>query len=168
MRRDAGTGAYPNVRHRPKRHTFLQVGCGLPPASGHSIAATVKPSGRPKRPRRVLVVDDDRDTAQIFAALIEAMHHEAVYVTNPLNAIEVVRSFRPDIAFLDLSMPNIDGYALAQIFRGMPELGGLALVAVSGHDEPKDRERSRQAGFDAHVGKPLDAALLESILEQFR
>lgn len=124
-------------------------------------------SDRPKRSLRVLVVDDDRDTAQIFAALIEAMHHEAAYVTDPLKAVEVARAFRPDIAFLDLGMPNIDGYALARIFRGMPELSGLALVAVSGHDEPKDRARSRQAGFDAHVGKPLDAPLLESILAQF-
>lgn len=115
----------------------------------------------------MLVVDDDHDTAQIFAALIEAMHHKAAYVTDPLKAIALARTFRPDIAFLDLGMPKMDGYALAQAFRAMPELSGLALVAVSGHDEPRDRARSRQAGFDAHVGKPLDAPLLESILAQF-
>lgn len=122
---------------------------------------------QPKRSRRVLVVDDDADTAQIFAALIETMQHQAAYVTNPATAVEVARSFRPDIAFLDLGMPNLDGYALARILRAMPELSGLALVAVSGHDQPQDRTRSRQAGFDAHVGKPLDTPLLESILAQF-
>jgi CheY-like chemotaxis protein len=159
----------------PLHDKFLQVGTNLRPAGPDSIAGlrrggecrTVKQSDRPQRSRRVLVVDDDRDTAQIFAALIEAMHHEAAYVTDPLKATGVARSFRPDIAFLDLGMPKIDGYALAKMLRAMPELGALALIAVSGHDQPQDRERSRRAGFDAHVGKPLDAALLESILAQF-
>jgi CheY-like chemotaxis protein len=123
-------------------------------------------SGQPKRARRVLVVDDDHDTAQIFAALIEEMRHQAAYVTNPARALDVARAFRPDIAFLDLGMPKIDGYALAKLFKAAPELSGVALVAVSGHDQPQDRARSRQAGFDAHVGKPLDTPLLESILAQ--
>src|SRR5512142_1516001 len=95
----------------------------------------------PHRARRVLVVDDDADTAMTFAALIESMQHHAAYVTRSVEALGVARAFRPEIAFLDLGMPKLDGYALAQMFRAAPELGTIALVAVSGHDQPKDRER---------------------------
>lgn len=121
----------------------------------------------PHRARRVLVVDDDADTAMTFAALIESMQHNAAYVTRSVEALGLALAFRPEIVFLDLGMPRLDGYSLAQMFRATPELSAVALVAVSGHDQPKDRERSRQAGFDAHVAKPLDAQLLESILIQF-
>lgn len=120
----------------------------------------------PQRPRRVLVVDDDSDTAAMFAELLRAMRHHAVHVTNPLQAVEVAQAFRPEVAFLDLNMPKLDGYALARMFRGTMEFSGLKLVAVSGHDGAKDRRLSRQSGFDAHVAKPLDTALLESILAQ--
>jgi CheY-like chemotaxis protein len=123
-----------------------------------------KPSGRS---RKVLVVDDDADTAETLGVLIRLMGHEARCVTRSSDALDAAKSLHPDIAFVDLGMPKIDGYALAQLFRATPELKQIVLVAVSGHGRPEDRARSRHAGFDAHVLKPVDAALVESILAQF-
>lgn len=117
--------------------------------------------------RRVLVVDDDADMAETLAMLLRLMGHEARCVTRSTDAIDVAKSLRPDIAFVDLGMPKIDGYALARMFRETPELRETALVAVSGHGRPEDRARSRHAGFDAHVVKPVDPPLMESILAQF-
>ena len=117
--------------------------------------------------RRILVVDDDRDMGETLVALLKLMGHEAAYVANPLQALEAALAFRPQITFLDLTMPLLDGYALAQEFGGHPELEEMPLVALSGRGSPEDRARSRKAGFDAHVRKPLDESLLESILAQF-
>ena len=121
----------------------------------------------PRRTRKVLVVDDDVDTAQTLAVLVRLMGHEAHCVTRPSEALEAAKSLRPDIAFVDLGMPKIDGYALARLFRETLELKNTTLVAVSGHGRAEDRARSRHAGFDAHVLKPVDAELVESILAQF-
>ena len=119
------------------------------------------------RSRRVLVVDDSYDTADSFAALVKSMGHDATFTTNPLEAVAVAKSFQADVAFLDLSMPHIDGFKLAGLFRAAPELKDLTLVAVSGFDGPEHRTQSRRAGFDAHVAKPLDPQLLKSIFTQF-
>ncbi len=118
--------------------------------------------------RRVLIVDDDADTARTLAALLEDMGHEAAYVTRSTEALPRAKSFRPHIAFVDLGMPQVDGHALARSFRADAELQNISLVAISGHGEPEDRARSRQAGFDAHLVKPADAALIEAILTQFQ
>ncbi len=123
-----------------------------------------KPS---RRTRKVLVVDDDADTAETLTVLVRLMGHEASYVTRSMDAVDVAKSFRPDIAFVDLEMPKIDGYALARLFKATPELKETTLVAVSGHGQPENRARSRHAGFDAHVLKPVDPPLIESILRQF-
>lgn len=119
------------------------------------------------RPRRVLVVDDDRDMGESLVALLRLMGHDALYAANPLEALPTAIAFRPEIAFLDLGMPLLDGYALAHKFRSAAELQELPLIALSGRGSPDDYARSRKAGFDAHVRKPIDQQLLESILAQF-
>lgn len=123
-----------------------------------------KPS---KRTRKVLVVDDDPDMAETLTVLVRLMGHEARCVTRSTDALDVAKSVRPDIAFVDLGMPKIDGYALARLFRETPELKDTTLVALSGHGLAEDRARARHAGFDAHVMKPVDPPLIESILAQF-
>lgn len=122
----------------------------------------------PQQARRVLIVDDDADTGRSLAALLEMMGHDAVYVTRASHALPRAKSFRPDIAFVDLGMPEVDGYALARSFRADSELHAISLVAISGHGEPEHRARARQAGFDAHLVKPADFALIEAILQQFQ
>jgi CheY-like chemotaxis protein len=73
--------------------------------------------GNPKRVRRVLVVEDNADTAATFAAMLKLLGHTAEAMTDPRGAVEFAKYFRPDIAFFDIGMPHIDGYQLAQLFR---------------------------------------------------
>ena len=119
------------------------------------------------RKRRVLVVDDDPDMVLSLMTLLRLMGHEASGVTRAEFAFDAAESFRADLIFLDLGMPKMDGYALAHLFRATPSLADATLVAVSAHGDPQDRARARRAGFDAHVLKPADPALVESILAQF-
>jgi CheY-like chemotaxis protein len=113
----------------------------------------------------VLVVDDAVDAAQSMAYLLRGMGHAVEYVTDPRLALQAARRLTPDIILLDLGMPHIDGYQLAPTFRR--ELGerAVCIVAVTAYGQAQDREKSRKAGFDAHVLKPIDMSLLESILK---
>jgi CheY-like chemotaxis protein len=124
-------------------------------------------SSAPPRGRRLLVVDDNEDAARTFAMLLGALGHDAEFVVDPREALESARRARAEIAFIDIAMPFLDGHELAALIRSDPELKHMRLVAVSGYDERQDRVRSRQAGFDAHVGKPVDIDLVASILAQF-
>jgi CheY-like chemotaxis protein len=113
--------------------------------------------------RRVLVADDHRDTAETLAALLDELGHEARFITDPRRVVDLAREARPEIVLLDLAMPGLDGYECARLIRA--ELGTqVYLVAITGDGTDEARIRSRQAGFDAHVLKPVDMALLHSIL----
>jgi CheY-like chemotaxis protein len=116
-------------------------------------------------PRRVLVVDDAVDTARSLAYLLDHMGHRVECVTDPRRATEAALRLKPEIVFLDLGMPYIDGYALAPILRQALGSEDVRIVAVTGYGQPEDRERARKAGFDAHILKPMDIPLLESILK---
>jgi CheY-like chemotaxis protein len=115
--------------------------------------------------RRFLVVDDVRDAAETLAQFLSALGHEAEWLTDPREVVETARRLRPHLIFLDLGMPDIDGYELARTLRGEFGFDSLRLVAMTGHGLQEHRIASRQAGFDAHVTKPADPAVIESILE---
>ena len=114
---------------------------------------------------RVLVVDDLPDSAESLARLLETMGHEAVFVTQASKALDAARALRPHLVFLDLGMPEIDGYQLARLFRAEFGFEALRLVALTGWGRNEDRAASRQAGFDAHVQKPAEIEIIDSILK---
>ena len=118
--------------------------------------------------RQVLVVDDDRDTAMMFATLLKQLGHAAEYVTNPQLVLDMARRLRPWLVFLDIGLPGMSGWELAPLIR--QELGhdAVRIVAISGWGNPEHHQRSREAGFDAHVQKPVDLELLRSILAQIK
>lgn len=118
-----------------------------------------------KQPKRILVVDDSKDAAESFARVLEGMGHDSVWITDPRLALQTADEFRPDIVFLDIGMPHISGWELAQMFRSQVRFRGLRIVAVTAYGAPEDHKRSREAGFDAHVLKPIDPALVDSVLE---
>jgi len=120
------------------------------------------------RSRKVLVVDDDEDTARTFAFLLISMGHQATFLTDPHAVVEAVNLAKPHIVFLDLGMPGLDGWEVAKRLRQQypQEDGTLQIVAVSGHGEDQARIKSRKAGFDAHVLKPVDIDLVEVIMKQ--
>jgi CheY-like chemotaxis protein len=116
---------------------------------------------------RVLVVDDEKDTAQTLACLLVGLGHEATFLTDPQQVFETTERVKPHLVFLDIGMPGMDGWQVAKLLRKQyPGEGQLRLVAISGHGAPEHHARSRQAGFDAHIMKPLAVDLIESIIKQ--
>ena len=117
--------------------------------------------------RNVLVVDDNRDVRESLRAMLELDGHDVRAVGDAAAALDVLRSWRAEIALIDIGLPQIDGYALAQSIR--TEFSADArprLVAVTGYGATEDRKRSRDAGFDLHLVKPVDAKALQSVMEQ--
>jgi CheY-like chemotaxis protein len=118
-------------------------------------------------PRRVLVVDDNEDTARSFFELLVVMGHQCEFRTEPKQVLDTARAFRPDLVLLDIGMPDVDGHHVARLLRR--EFGAeLRIVAVTAYGRDEDRQRTRKAGFDAHVTKPVDIPILESILSTLK
>jgi CheY-like chemotaxis protein len=127
------------------------------------------PSALPaQQARRIMVVDDNADAAVTLNHLLELLGHRCTAVIDPRNAIEVATQVRPQIAILDINMPHVSGIDLARRFREHAELGKCHLVALTAMDGFDYREKIRQAGFDAHLCKPADMALLRAIIAQFK
>lgn len=112
--------------------------------------------------RKCLVVEDRLDTAETFVLLLKTLGHEAEYVTDPLEAIDAARRLRPDVAFLDIGLPKMTGYELAQRLKN--EFPRLCLIAVTGYGLSEFRERGREAGFHAYLPKPADIDVIQKIL----
>jgi CheY-like chemotaxis protein len=113
--------------------------------------------------RRVLIVDDNLDYVHSMTVLLRAMGHEANFAINATVAVEVARSFRPDLVLLDIGLPDGDGRLLADQLRREAGLDDIDIVCVTGRTDEVPRQ-SLEAGCDAHYLKPLDAALIESVL----
>lgn len=114
---------------------------------------------------RVLVVDDYPDAAEISCTLIEMMGHECRTAVSGAQALDEARSFQPDIAILDIGLPDLSGYELARALRSDAAGRPLYLAAMTGWGQPEDRARAFAAGFDTHVLKPADAQKLREILK---
>jgi PAS domain S-box-containing protein len=115
-------------------------------------------------PRRVLVVDDSVDAAESTAMLLRMLGHQIETVHDGPSVLEAVRGFRPQVVLLDIGLPGMNGYEVAKALRAQSENGALFLVAVTGYGQEEDRRRSREAGFDQHVTKPVELATLQRIL----
>jgi signal transduction histidine kinase/CheY-like chemotaxis protein len=107
------------------------------------------------RPRRVLVVDDNRDAADTLAQALKAFGHDVRVAYDGPSALAVFAEFRPGLAFLDIGLPVMDGYELARRLREDASAHPLTLVALTGYGQEADRERSTSAGFDRHLVKPV-------------
>ena len=110
---------------------------------------------------RLLIVDDNRDAADSLALLLELEGHEVSAVYTAEAALEQARKFNPSVVLLDIGLPEMDGYEVARRMRAMPELGDVRLVAVTGYGQAEDRRRTRDAGFDDHLTKPVDLSNVE-------
>jgi CheY-like chemotaxis protein len=112
--------------------------------------------------QRILIVDDNVDAAESQADLLRLSGHEVQVAHSGPAALEVGTVFQPEVVLLDLGMPGMDGYETARELRGREGLQSARLVALSGYGSGEDRRRTREAGFDAHLVKPVHHdALLE-------
>ncbi len=113
---------------------------------------------------RILVVDDNRDAADTIAMLLELLGADVETVYRAADAIAALDRYQPAIAFLDIGMPDMDGHQLARVIREHPRGRGVRLVALTGWGQDSDRLRSKQAGFEHHLVKPIDLQALEAVL----
>ncbi len=120
---------------------------------------------RQGRALRVLVVDDNRDAATCLAWLLQFWGHTVCVASDGPMALEAARCSRPDVVLLDLGLPGMDGYQVAQRLRGADGRGPV-LWALTGHGLEEDRRRSQAAGFERHLLKPVDPEVLEMLLAQ--
>ena len=113
---------------------------------------------------RVLLVDDNVDAAASLSLLLQLGGHSTAIAHSGPEALRVVAEFKPEIVLLDLGLPGMNGYEVARAMRKMPELGRPILIAVTGWGAPEDRLKSKQAGFDEHLTKPVDISMIELLL----
>jgi signal transduction histidine kinase/ActR/RegA family two-component response regulator len=118
------------------------------------------------RPLRILVIEDNADFAAILAELLAFLGHEATLAASGPDGVAKAQAIRPDVVLCDLGLPAMDGFEVAARLRHSEELGGCYLVAVSGYGQPEDVARSRAAGFDRHVAKPVDLTALAEMLAE--
>jgi two-component system CheB/CheR fusion protein len=138
----------------------------LPAGTGVASEDAPAETPRPEGPRRVLLVDDNPDALETMSMLLEMFGHEVATASDGVKAVEVARSFRPEVMFLDLGLPGRDGYEVARILREEFPKGTLWLVALTGYGQDEDRKRTREAGFDQHLVKPVEPEALEAALQR--
>jgi CheY-like chemotaxis protein len=131
-----------------------------PPALVTSPLAAKKQRNR----RRVLVVEDNRDAAESLRTLLEVIGHDVTVAYTGPQGVLAARQVHPDAIVSDIGLPGMDGLALAATLRGDPSTSHARLIAVTGYSREEDRRRSREAGFDYFLVKPVDPRALETIL----
>ena len=137
--------------------------------SAAAAPAEVPPDGGAPAPppgpaRRILVVDDQPDSTDSLAMLLRLRGHEVWTATDGPSALGEFARVRPDVVFLDLGRPGMSGYDVGRQLRALPEGRDVRLVALTGYGTESDREKTRAAGFDVHLAKPVDPQAVEALL----
>ncbi len=142
------------------------------PVARPDTAASRERAARPDDARvgrcRVLVADDNQDSAESMAVILRMMGHEVRTVHDGIQAVDEAGAFRPDLVLLDIGMPQVDGYEAARRIRAQPWGRAVALVALTGWGQDEDRHRAIEAGFDRHFTKPMDIEEIEKLIAGIR
>jgi signal transduction histidine kinase len=142
----------------------------LPMASAPAASVSPMPpvvqlkSASIDRPSRVLIVDDNADAADVMAMMLEMHDCTAITASNGTDALAASLAFLPDMILLDIGLPDMDGYEVARRLRTDPRTDEIILVALTGWGSASDRLRSKTAGFDAHLTKPVEVGTILSLL----
>jgi CheY-like chemotaxis protein len=127
-------------------------------------AATASADAVHKVSRRILVVDDNRDAAEMMTLLLGTLGAEISVVHDGQAALGALKTYRPSVVLLDLGLPGMDGYEVARRMRAEPEGRAATLIALTGWGQEEDRRRSKEAGIDHHLVKPVDLTALHQLL----
>ncbi|NML16926.1 hybrid sensor histidine kinase/response regulator [Azohydromonas caseinilytica] len=139
----------------------LARSAGVPPPAVSSQDAA------PGQGPRVLVVEDNPDGLAMLVSLLRALGHEVACAADGPEALRQAQAFRPRLVLLDLGLPGMDGYDVARRLRADPQFQKVAIVALTGWGAERDRRRTAEAGFDAHLTKPVEPDALRSVLAHF-
>jgi len=134
------------------------------PATAKTLATA--PASSPQPTSRILVVDDNVDTARGMARLLTLLGHDVKTAHDGSEAIGVARAHKPEVVLLDIGLPGMDGYEVAAKLRQDGCCQGAVFIAISGYGQDEDRRRSKEAGFDYHLVKPIDHNALLTLLSQ--
>ncbi len=145
---------------------IVKLPCSSPTHAGSAV--DVDRLDRLNERRRVLVVDDNRDSAFSLSMMLRLMNHEVKTAYDGVEALEVADAFRPELMLLDIGMPRLNGYDTAKAIRERSWGQGVYLVALTGWGQDDDMRKSREAGFNTHVTKPIDPGLLRKLLDRDR
>jgi signal transduction histidine kinase len=129
-----------------------------------STAPTERPLGAVGRNLRVLIVEDNLDAAGMLELAVSQLGHVTKLAHDGATAVTAATQFKPDVIFLDIGLPVMNGYAVARALREMPAFNHVHIAAVTGWGQDEDRQKAREAGCDSHFTKPLDPAMLEHLL----
>jgi CheY-like chemotaxis protein/anti-sigma regulatory factor (Ser/Thr protein kinase) len=156
---------------------------GLGRGSEFVVRLPLAPRARPESPgpdagqkaptasphsHRLLVVDDNRDAANSLAVLLRLQGHEVRVAHDGPAALELVKVYRPELVFLDIGMPGMDGYEVARRLRSQPGLEKVRLAALTGWGQNEDRRRTAKAGFDHHLVKPPELSVIDGLLSDLK
>jgi CheY-like chemotaxis protein len=132
--------------------------------SASPSGATDADAARPVPSRRILVVDDNVDSASTLGTLLKFLGADVHVAHDGLTALSTLERIRPDVVLLDIGMPGMDGFEVARRIRERDEFNPVILIALTGWGQEGDRRRTQEAGFDHHLVKPADIVALQALL----
>jgi len=138
------------------------VGPGMSPEAQDLAGTPVKPAESARL--RILVADDNADGADSLAMLLQAQGHVVLTAQDGRRAVEVAEAFAPDVILMDVAMPNLDGLEATREIRRRPWGQGIRIIALTAWGQETERRRTREAGMDAHLVKPIDPNVLAAVL----
>jgi CheY-like chemotaxis protein len=136
-----------------------------------TMADSSRPASTPQAPARrfkILVVDDNHDSALSMAMMLSIMGHETRTAHDGESAFVTAEAFLPDVVLLDIGLPKLNGYEVAQKIRGTKWGESMYLIAVTGWGQDEDRQRSSEVGLNQHMVKPVEPAALEKLLAELK
>jgi CheY-like chemotaxis protein len=125
--------------------------------------AEIRPTA-PRARRRVLLAEDNDDAREMLRVMLELLGHEVFQSADGSSGVDLTATVVPDVALIDVGLPGLDGYEVARRIRSGPVGASVLLVALTGYGQTEDRQRALDAGFDAHVTKPVSPEQLSEIL----
>ena len=148
----------------PGQGTDVEIRLPMTPVQAATAVAAEPSAATARRTLRVLIVEDNLDAAEMLELAVSQMGHVTKVAHDGATAISFATQFAPDVVFLDIGLPVMNGYTVARAMRGLPQFTNVHIAAVTGWGQDEDRRKAREAGFDSHFTKPLSPALLHDLL----
>jgi CheY-like chemotaxis protein len=147
----------------PGQGTEVEIRLPIRAAQDVKVVAAEQPAAV-RHNLRVLIVEDNLDAAEMLDMAVSDLGHVTRLAHDGATAVALARQFAPDVIFLDIGLPVMNGYVVARTLRDLPELSHVYIAAVTGWGQEEDRRKAREAGFDSHFTKPLSPGVLEDVL----